>query len=522
MYFRKWLIAITAAAIFLVPSMSQARTELYTQNVLKSQHEVPNSRLSSIAYSGEFYLYFNSMGELYKSSDGLKWEEIREYRLERDNQIIDLMGAFVSGMIYDGKQFVAVMFDDIVTSKDGKMWKTVITSEPADSTKEYDFEDILYANGQYVLVGQVNDRQKSGFYIPGPNVILTSNDLVKFEEATLSNVEKSFAGERPLDHLAWGGNRFFAGGNTSAISLDGKTWEGIEFSGGWNAIWDGERFLSARMDFIASPTDDTYAVELPSGESSNLYLNVIGFNGKEYIAAGYRQDSSEKDTTLFYSTNGKNWEPMTMKGWDTDVEAVFPTSFGFILTGNNVWAVSKHPFDKPSAWAEESLAKARQNGFVADSLLGFHQADLTRAQASQLVVRLYEKLTGTVAGQASVDTFKDTTLADVLKANKLGIVSGKENGFFWPEERVTRQDFAVMIDRTLKAANNDKLTAASDWKEAFVDLADIAPYAKEALHRLNSNGIMNGVGNSHLAPRGNTTREEAIVLVERLYELIHQ
>lgn len=324
---------------------------------------------------------------------------------------------------------------------------------------------------------------------------------------------------------------------TSAISSDGVHFEGVDFSGGWNFVWNGENFLTARMNFIASLSpnltkDEVFTFKDASWDQESksyledgypVYLNVIGFNGQEYIAAGYRSDNfmierNMKDTTFFYSTDGRNWEPITMKGWDTDIEAVFPTSFGFILTGNNVWAVSRHPFREPSSWAQSAIDRAKENGLVSDSFLQFYQADLTRAQASELVVRLYEKLKDFTVDKAPADRFTDTMLEDVLKANQLGIVFGKENGKFQPQERVSRQDFAVMIDRTLNAAGIAIPGVNTGWGEEYTDLDQVAPYADKALLLLNGHGVMKGVGNSLLAPGGHTTKEEAIVLIERLFE----
>ncbi|GGH40724.1 hypothetical protein [Paenibacillus segetis] len=341
-----------------------AQTKLYTEQLLKVTDRVSNSKQGDIAYNGQFYLFFDYGGNLYKSFDGLKWEAQEPYSMI-DGVQYDGANGLVRKLIFDGGQFVVLYNLGFATSQDGKIWERHVI--PYTAKKEYEFQDLLFVNGTYYFLAQERDKNVNGLYFPGPNHILISSDLKSFQKAQFKNLEESLAGERPLDSLVTNGKIFLATGNTSAVSKDGKLWTGknANFLGGYNGIWDGNRFLYAYQNSIFSTLDGSDTKELFSFKSANwnpktkqysvdglqLYLNVIGFNGKEYLAAGNHYDwaikeRAQKETILIYSADGKKWEKITIPQGGTDFTGIVPTSFGFLLIGNNLWAVSTQPLVK--------------------------------------------------------------------------------------------------------------------------------------------------------------------------------
>ena len=100
-------------------------------------------------------------------------------------------------------------------------------------------------------------------------------------------------------------------------------------------------------------------------------------------------------------------------------------------------------------------------------------------------------------------------------AASMGIVNGRPDGSFGVNDKVTRQDMAVMSVRLANAIN---LSLSSDKSyEGFNDDADIADYAKESVETLYKSGIVNGTGDGGFAPQGEANRAQAAKII---YELI--
>ncbi|MDD3298848.1 MAG: S-layer homology domain-containing protein [Firmicutes bacterium] len=74
-----------------------------------------------------------------------------------------------------------------------------------------------------------------------------------------------------------------------------------------------------------------------------------------------------------------------------------------------------------------------------------------------------------------------------------------------------------MFYRTLNAVHPSLV--AESFEVTFADIDDISEWALEAIGFMSNKGIISGVGENMVAPKGNATREQAIALVIRTYEL---
>ena len=182
-----------------------------------------------------------------------------------------------------------------------------------------------------------------------------------------------------------------------------------------------------------------------------------------------------------------------------------------------------HPgWSNASGWALPELGKAYDIALIPRTLLGVDMTkNITRAQFAALAVQLYEILTGKSAPAASADTFSDTGLDFVLQAYRLEIVNGVGNGKFDPFGHATREDIAAMLCRTIAAIvpGTDIESAFSGYSESFPDAQDVSDYAATAMIYMVNNGFMKGSGGM-LLPKSPCTREQAICLVYRIYELL--
>lgn len=171
----------------------------------------------------------------------------------------------------------------------------------------------------------------------------------------------------------------------------------------------------------------------------------------------------------------------------------------------------------PSSWARAEVDKAVAAGLIPEEIQGDYGSNITREEFSEIAVRLYEALSGKKTVTGGESPFVDTQNPKVLIANDLGIVKGIGDGKFAPYDAITRQEISVMLYRALKAAKPGYDFSAS-ISHIFTDNAEISTWAREAVSYLYGIGVVNGVGENQFSPRSKTSREEAVVLANRMNE----
>ena len=168
-----------------------------------------------------------------------------------------------------------------------------------------------------------------------------------------------------------------------------------------------------------------------------------------------------------------------------------------------------------SNWAHGGINQAFTLGLIPQALQNNYTANATRAEFSALAVALYETLTGrTITGRMQ---FNDTNDINVQKMGYLGIVTGVGGGNFAPENGITREQAAVMITRLANAIGQPFPIVAP----TFADNAQLSSWAEEAVGQVQAAGIMGGVGNNQFNPSGQFTREQSIITMLRLLEILN-
>ena len=97
----------------------------------------------------------------------------------------------------------------------------------------------------------------------------------------------------------------------------------------------------------------------------------------------------------------------------------------------------------------------------------------------------------------------------IRSAYVAGVVNGITDTIFGFGSNITREDLCVMTDRMINIGGFD-LKASQDIN--FSDENQISDYAKESVHRLAAAGIVSGTGDG-FKPKANATRAEAAKIV---------
>jgi len=177
-------------------------------------------------------------------------------------------------------------------------------------------------------------------------------------------------------------------------------------------------------------------------------------------------------------------------------------------------AATPTPAVNPSSWAAPFVATAIDHGLVPAALQTRYTQAITRGEFSALAVALYETVTGQeIEGRMY---FSDTNDINVQKMGYLGVVSGVGGDRFAPNNPITREQAAVMIARLAEVIGQPLPQAFP----TFADNARISSWAIVGVGQMQASGIMGGVGNNQFSPRGDYTREQSIVSLLRLFELL--
>lgn len=124
--------------------------------------------------------------------------------------------------------------------------------------------------------------------------------------------------------------------------------------------------------------------------------------------------------------------------------------------------------------------------FGSVSALGLSQSQTDALDAKG--VYIYE------VTPAAADTFTDTSDETVLKAYAAGIINGVGGGKAIP-------DMGTDISK-------------------YTDRDSVSLWAKEAVGALANNGVMKGSSDTTLSPAASCSKEQSIILVYRLYEVV--
>ena len=170
----------------------------------------------------------------------------------------------------------------------------------------------------------------------------------------------------------------------------------------------------------------------------------------------------------------------------------------------------------PSDWAAREVGLAKQAGLVTAGVTSDYTADVTREQFCELVIVLYEAMTGKAAPQYA-NVFSDTENPAVAKANGLEIVFGVSATEFAPHRNISREELCVMLVRCI-----DKAAPDADVKtynsNVFADIDVISDWALPFVQYAFDIGIIQGVGENKIDPKGTATCEQAIILAYRIHD----
>ena len=171
------------------------------------------------------------------------------------------------------------------------------------------------------------------------------------------------------------------------------------------------------------------------------------------------------------------------------------------------------------SWAQEAIEELTANGVISGYGNGkFGPNDsVTREQFVKMIVKAFNILNLEASSSFSDVSKDDWSYYYISSAFNVGIINGINDQEFGKEKEITRQEMAVMLNRTLKYL--EKSLPKNNTLVNFKDAESISDYAVDAIEALYEAGIMTGVGDDMFAPTSIATRAMAAKIVKMSLDL---
>jgi|GEM_PF-3029064 len=175
--------------------------------------------------------------------------------------------------------------------------------------------------------------------------------------------------------------------------------------------------------------------------------------------------------------------------------------------------VGEYPTDIAGHWAEEFIKNVFDEGIMSGYPDGtfLPENSLTRAEFATAMVNLLGLEPGGTTSFADANGhWAEPYIAVLVKA---GIVTGYDETTFGVGDKVTREQIAAILDRTI-----DTEVELDDF--IFADDADISDWAKGSVYRARAMGWMQG-DDQGFRPADGAKRAEIATILSRLHTQLH-
>ncbi|MDD2189527.1 MAG: S-layer homology domain-containing protein [Eubacteriales bacterium] len=177
--------------------------------------------------------------------------------------------------------------------------------------------------------------------------------------------------------------------------------------------------------------------------------------------------------------------------------------------------------DTTTHWAREYIGRLAARGIVNGMGENLYLPDdpLTRAQFLTMLAKMIYGLDTTQTAPAGFTDVPETEwfYNYINWGFENGIVRGIDDVTFAPNERITREQMAIMLDNFTRS--NEMILPESGADIAVTDIALISPWAEESVNKIISSGIMSGYPEGDYRPQGQATRAEAATVIYKLINI---
>lgn len=270
-------------------------------------------------------------------------------------------------------------------------------------------------------------------------------------------------------------------------------------------FFDNELFLS-EIDKVDEPfviqTQKRYYVTLQSASGNLLYLGITG--GGEVFFGRYAD--SDKPNYCEYRVKD------TAKLSDTLLSVCATGAEGYISQKPAVYV------PECSEWAVSAVTRGAELSFIPDYLLSRDFSEnASRIEFCRMAYRMLNEKQQAEPNQYQhpfIDVDKDEK--DLAYLYEKGIIKGKTAEKFSPDDNISREEAAAILDRLFLFIC--KPDAAEKSNKPYSDDGEISNWAKDSVYSMKARGIMVGVSDDIFAPHELFSLEQTVITLVRVYE----
>ncbi len=244
--------------------------------------------------------------------------------------------------------------------------------------------------------------------------------------------------------------------------------------------------------------------------------------GSVSITIPYTLDANEKAENVqavYVDGNGKvHW--VTNSVYDSMEKVLHFATSHFSTYGIGYKQDTPDFTDIDEHWAKDDIE------FVVNRGLFSGTSKTTFSPNTAMTRGMFITALGRLAN-ADVSTYKQSSFIDVKNdayymgyiewANKNNIINGIGDGNFAPEESITREQMAVVMQSYAKTIVFN--LPEDNAENTFADSFRISSYAKDAVKQMQMAGVISGKSDNIFDPQGTATRAEVSAMLRRFIEL---
>lgn len=245
----------------------------------------------------------------------------------------------------------------------------------------------------------------------------------------------------------------------------------------------------------------------------------VMFNPSDW-SNGFYGGIAQIEAGKFIDTSGKvvidnpKWKPASESGlnwWS------YKDDGRFIVSDGEFYGVAKYT-GYISSWAKETVSEAKRLNIIKTDANYNYTAFISREEFCELIFNYINNFSDGLTAIYAKNPFTDTNNEHIGVLNALGIVKGKSETEFAPNDSLTREEAAAILCRLI-----NKIYPGWDATAQYFDFADsgqISDWAMNDIQVICNMGIMQGIGDNRFAPKELYTTEQAIATLVRVYENI--
>ena len=192
---------------------------------------------------------------------------------------------------------------------------------------------------------------------------------------------------------------------------------------------------------------------------------------------------------------------------------------------NSIYTVIYHPVEFTDVnnimWVKDAANDMGSRMIISGSADNLFDPgkEITRAEFAEIIVKALGLKP--YSGKSIFSDVKedDLRLGYIMTAYEYGLIAGKENNKFAPDDKITREQALAIISKAMSITG---LSSDMDEQEineiltSYKDSGKISSWARESVAACLKLEITSGKGNGLISPKSNITKAEIAVIVQKL------